>query len=29
MSNLDLALSIILKQSELYESKHVAMDWDV
>ena len=29
MSNLDLALSIILKQSELYESKHVAMAWDV
>ena len=25
-SNLELALSIILKQRELYESKHVAME---
>ena len=25
-SNLDLALSIILKERELYESKHVAVD---
>ena len=34
-SNLELALSIILKQRELYESKHVAMEcrcleiWDL
>ena len=34
-SNLDLALSIILKQRELYESKHVAVEcrclkiWDL
>ena len=34
-SNLELALSIILKQRELYESKHVALDcrclkiWDL
>ena len=26
-SNLELALSIILKQRELYESKHVAVEW--
>ena len=26
MSNLELALSIILKQRELYESKHVAVE---
>ena len=26
-SNLELALSIIFKQRELYESKHVAVEW--
>ena len=26
-SNLELALKIILKQRELYESKHVPVDW--
>ena len=26
-SNLELVLSIILKQRELYESKHVAVEW--
>ena len=26
-SNLELALSIILKQRELYESKHLAVEW--
>ena len=28
-SNLELALSIILKQTELYESKHVAVECNV
>ena len=27
MSNLELALSIDLKERELYESKHVAVEW--
>ena len=26
-SNLELALSVILKQRELYESRHVAVEW--
>ena len=28
-SNLELALSIILKERELYESNHVAVEWSV